>query len=551
MSWARDMLELSRHLKHCFGRFVMSVFCGLFSKVLGLLTALLGAYVTVQAFAGRAEGMRGLLLLLFAGIVLQGFFSYMDMVELHYIAYRILEILREKIYFSLYRSAPSGTRKNRSGGLGSVIMEDIEVLENFYAHTVGFLIYTLLYLLMVLIPLIRIRPEIAGIVLAASIAIVWVPWALRKWGERIGRSIREKSADLHADLIDSVQGLREILLFHQEERVMEKIGEATKKLNFLEKEDGHRKGMQMGLLNLLMSLALIAVILICHFSVAAGELNPLLAPLMIILAANVFEPISGVAGAMMNFPKIRASAARVRHLLQLPPNVLYPERDEEKELEPSVEFRKVRFSYEREGELLKEVSFRCGKGEKLALTGASGEGKSTIAQLLMRFYDAGEGEIFIGNEPLKKLTHEHICRMISYLPQDIYLFNQSILENIRIVRPSASDEEVIEAAKAAVADDFIRRLPQGYQTKVGERGTKLSGGEKQRISIARAILRQAPILIFDEAVSSLDSENELRLMEVLSGMKEKTMLIIAHRESTLRLADRRVELKEGRIVGNR
>ena len=214
----------------------------------------------------------------------------------------------------------------------------------------------------------------------------------------------------------------------------------------------------------------------------------------------------------------------------------------------SVEFRNVGFHYNADRRILEQVSFKLEDGEKLAIVGPSGAGKSTIARLLFRFYDIDQGEILISGQNIARVTQQSLREAIGIVPQDTVLFNDSILYNIQYARPEASFEDVREAARLADIDNFIENLPQGYDTIVGERGLKLSGGEKQRVAIARVLLKNPAILVFDEATSSLDSQSEKNILGALERISHnKTTLVIAHRLSTVIDADRIIVLEQGRV----
>ena len=246
------------------------------------------------------------------------------------------------------------------------------------------------------------------------------------------------------------------------------------------------------------------------------------------------------------------AAKRILNILEETPSVTdtvpyIPQS--ELHLAGSVEFKDVRFSYEKDREVLHGISFFVQAGESVAITGESGAGKSTIAALLMRFYDPDSGAVYIGGKNIKALNQKSVRDMIAYVPQDVYLFNKSIKENIALACPCASDEEIKAAAQIAMADGFIEKLEYGYDTNAGERGVQLSGGEKQRIAIARAVLKKSPILLMDEASSNLDSESEALFRQALSNIRRgKTILTIAHRPSTIKEADRVIRIDNGRMV---
>ncbi len=214
-----------------------------------------------------------------------------------------------------------------------------------------------------------------------------------------------------------------------------------------------------------------------------------------------------------------------------------------------IAFRDVHFSYDGKEEIIKDISFAIPERKFVALVGASGSGKTTVARLLARFWDISSGEISIGGVPITNMTQEHLLSKISMVFQDVYLFKDTIAENIRLGRPDATQEEIIAAAKSAACHDFIAALPDGYNTMVGEGGSTLSGGEKQRISIARAILSDAPIVFLDEATASLDPENEVLIQRAIDALvQNKTVLVIAHRLQSVMNADEIIVLDDGRII---
>ena len=264
---------------------------------------------------------------------------------------------------------------------------------------------------------------------------------------------------------------------------------------------------------------------------------------------QLFLPLNFLGIIYRSLKYALADMDMVIKLLQRPVEIT--DRDNAGELvveRASVEFRNVGFHYNEDRRILEDVSFSLADGEKLAIVGPSGAGKSTIARLLFRFYDVSEGQILISGQDIAGVTQQSLRQTIGIVPQDTVLFNDTIRYNIQYARPQASFEEVREVARLADIDDFIDALPQGYDTVVGERGLKLSGGEKQRVAIARVLLKDPAILVFDEATSSLDSQSEKNILGALARIsRNKTTLVIAHRLSTVIDADRIIVLEQGRI----
>jgi ATP-binding cassette subfamily C protein CydCD len=310
--------------------------------------------------------------------------------------------------------------------------------------------------------------------------------------------------------------------------------------------------MEQAAIDMLLALAVLATVATGLFLVKDGQLDFTLYPLCIVLAGAALAPITEVTNTARKLGELRAGADRVVTIFHQKPQVTEHAgtATSPSVAEPSVGFDRVTFGYGTgRGPVLTQATFTVKAGETVALVGRSGAGKSTCANLLLRFWDVDDGAVKIGGRDLRDLTIDSVRKLVAVVPQDIYLFNGSIADNIRLGKPEASQADIERAARLAQAHDFIAPLPQGYDTVVGERGARLSGGQRQRIAIARALLREAPILILDEAVSNLDTENERALQKALDGIRrDRTILIIAHRPSTIRTADRILVLEGGRIV---
>jgi ABC-type multidrug transport system fused ATPase/permease subunit len=282
-----------------------------------------------------------------------------------------------------------------------------------------------------------------------------------------------------------------------------------------------------------------------------GEIDPLNLPIIILFTSAGFASMANIVEISKQFSLTFAGAKRLYELMDLTPSVQEPDKPVHPvSLEPSLLVENVSFRYNpQESLVLQDISFRVSAGKTVAIVGMTGAGKTTISHLIMRFWDPVSGRIMIGGHEISSLQLSLLRDTIAIVTQDIFLLNTSIMENIRLGRADATDEEVIEAAQVARIHSFVSALPKGYQTLVGERGVRLSGGERQRIAIARAVLKNAPILILDEATSALDTCTELEIREALKDLSSgRTVLIIAHRLSTIKHADQILVLREGTIV---
>ena len=487
----KPLIKMSKYISFYKKEFIISIIYGIFNSVFALLTVLTGAYIASAALFKMSTGK---ILYLFIPLIIfiigKGLFAFLEMYECHLVSYGVIEKIRNLLYDSISKTAPQSTGKKRSGSITSVFVEDVEATEVFYAHTAGSYIIAFVCTVLYLTALSFLSFKISAAVFAACILVAAVPYFFNPITKKIGEEIRDGLAEVNAEAVDTVQGLREILIFGKEKKYIEKVTADTLRLNKKEIRDGRFKGLHSLIINLITSAVLISTILLAHSEVIAGSLKPEMVSVVIIFSLFAFVPIMSVsvtAGAM-NISN--GAAKRILDILEEEPAVKdrVPYIPQNKSsVKGNIEFKDVKFSYEKGTEVLHGVNFTVKAGESIALTGESGAGKSTIANLLMRFYEPDSGAIYIDGKNIKDIHQNSLRDIIAYVPQDVYLFNKTIKENISLACPDASDEEIKQAAKVAMADGFIKRLEQGYDTNVGERGVQLSGGEKQRIAIARAV----------------------------------------------------------------
>lgn len=549
----KPLFKMVVYIKEYKAKFIVSIIYGILSSVFSLLTVLTGAYITSAALL-HADVKT--LLYLFIPLALficgKGLFSFLEMYQCHLVAYKIIEKIRNLLYDAISAAAPQSVLKTRSGKISAALVDDAESTEVFFAHTAGAYIVALVCTVLYLTALAFLSLRIAAIVCTACILVAAVPYFFNPITKKVGDEIREGLAAVNAEAVDTVQGLREILIFGKEKKYIEKVARDTLRLNKKEIKDGRFKGLQGLIINLITSAVLIASILFTHKEVIAGILKPEMISVVLVFSLFAFIPAMGVSVTAGTMNISNGAAKRILDILEEKPTIedtvpYIPLHD--LHLSGSVDFKNVHFSYEKGREVLHGIDFSIQAGENVAITGESGAGKSTIAALLLRFYDPDSGVVSIGGKNIKELHQNSVRDLIAYVPQDVYLFNKTIKENIALACPDASDEDIKTAAKIAMADSFIERLEKGYDTNAGERGVQLSGGEKQRIAIARAVLKKSPILLMDEASSNLDSESESLFRQALNNARRgKTLITIAHRPSTIEEADRVIRVENGRIV---
>jgi ABC-type transport system involved in Fe-S cluster assembly fused permease/ATPase subunit len=390
----------------------------------------------------------------------------------------------------------------------------------------------------------------ALITLSAVLAYVWFSVAATEWRTKFVREANIADSASNNRAVDSLLNFETVKYFTNEEFEVQRYDYE------LEKWESARRKNRLSLFSLnggqalIIAVAMTAMMWLATSRVAAGTMT--LGDFVLINAfmIQLFLPLNFLGFV---YREIKGSMANIEKMLQLLEiTTSVDDRLEAKTLQPAawdIEFTDVSFSYRPDRKILNNVSFTIGAGQKVAVVGASGAGKSTLVKLLFRFYDLDEGNITIGGTDISHVTKNSLRQAIGIVPQDTVLFNDSVFENVRYGCPEASDPEVSNAICLAHLDHFISQLPEGHQTRVGERGLKLSGGEKQRVAIARTILKRSPVLVFDEATSSLDSKSEQAILTALREVAEgHTSLVIAHRLSTIIDADKIVVLDHGRIV---
>jgi ATP-binding cassette subfamily B protein len=430
--------------------------------------------------------------------------------------------------------------------LTSTIMRDSTDLEHTFSHAVPQLVASILTITLVLTGLFVYQWRLA-------LALFWVvPVAAavillsKAWQRRNHRAIYLKMRIVSDRIQEGLDTIQEIKACRMEDQYLgaldETLDDYERQLIRLELTGGVLLGGAQSILK----LGMVSVILVGAHLLTMGVVDLFTYLVFLLVGSRIFEPLSEVFNNLAVLFYLDARIDRMREMQAMPiqegNTTFVPEHYD-------IEFQNVSFSYEADKQVLEEVSFVAKQGEITALVGPSGGGKTTSAMLAARFWDAQQGRILLGGRDVREIDPETLLQSYSVVFQNVVLFNASIMDNIRIGRRDASDDEILRAAQLARCDDFVREMPDGYETIIGENGETLSGGERQRISIARALLKDAPIVLLDEATASLDVENETKIQAGLSELiRGKTVLIIAHRMRTVAHADKVVVLTDGRIA---
>lgn len=481
--------------------------------------------------------------------LLRGILHYLEQYCNHYIAFRLLAIIRHKVFEALQKLCPAKLESRDKGNLISIITTDIELLEVFYAHTISpICIAFLTSLFMVLF--IGYYHYLAGsLALIAYIIVgVIIPVINGKPGSAEGMTFRNNFGELNSFVLDSLRGLDETIQYNQGEERKQEIIERSKQLAKQQEYLSYREGAQRSITNTVILLASFGMLFLTLFLYLNHELGFEGIITCTLSMMGSFGPVVALSSLSNNLNQTLASGERVLSLLEEKPLVEEVEGDKEtNDSFKGATLNHVTFSYDDET-ILDDYSLKLEPGKITGIHGVSGSGKSTILKLLMRFWDVHQGSITVDEEEIKQIPTKHLRNMESYVTQETHLFHDSIANNIAIAKKDATREEIMEAAKKASIHDFIMALPKGYDTEVGELGDTLSGGEKQRIGIARAFLHDAPMILMDEPTSNLDSLNKgIILKSLKESSKQKTIVLVSHRVSTMNIADTVYEMKDGRI----
>ncbi len=532
---------------------VLNLTAALLNQGSGIALAVASALLVARVATGARAGELPPYLAALAGLtVAKAAFTWLDMWLAHNVAYGMLAWLRSSAYNALEPLAPAYTLKRRSGDVVSMATADVETIELFFAHTLVPLMVMLLAPTALLMGLAAVAWPLAVVLLPFLVLVASLPLLGRRRVDPVAAEVRREQGWVNAHLVDSIQGLRELIAFGRGDARAAEVTQGSERLGAAQQRYARFVGAVGGATETFVALGSFAVLLTGASLVAAGAVNRYQLPLILVMAFAAFLPVMNVAVVARNLNQVAAAARRYFEVIDEPVLVLERTSTSPGTVPPAIAFDAVTFAYHPdESPVLRDLSFHVQPGETVALVGPSGAGKSTCVSLLLRFWDPNAGAIRLGGVELHDFPLDDLRRRIAIVQQDNYLFNTSIQENVRIGKPDATDKEIEAAARAANIHEFIVGLPDGYDTMVGERGAKLSGGQRQRLALARAFLKNAPLLVLDEATSNLDSENERLIKAAVARlMTGRTTLVIAHRLSTIISADRVVMLDRGQVVAS-
>ena len=535
----------------CRGKMAASVVLAILS-VAGGFVPYLGVYQIIRLFLERQADWDGILF--WCGVCLAGYAvkvaGYaLSTMPAHVSAYTILESLRLQAADRLM-GAPLGEVESRPiGAMKSTIVDRIEDIEPPLAHMIPELSSNILLPLVVVVAMFSIDWRM-GLALLATIPFALIPMAfgMRSYNKNYA-AYMEANAHVNSIIVEYVEGIQVVKAFSQGERSYQKFAQAVSSFKAFTMDWYRCTWASMNLCLSILPTTLLGTLPMGVYLYQAGVLDPAQVTLCLMMALGIVAPLMSATAFINSMKSMQFAVKDTRELLDLP-QLSQAEQDAPLN-DCDIQLKDVSFSYGGSDgkEVLHHLDLTIPQGKFTALVGPSGGGKSTIARLAARFWDVTGGSITLGGRDIRELPLKQLSREISYVTQDNFLFDCSLKENIRLRKPGASDEEVFAAARAAQCEEFIGRLEHGWDTAAGDAGKQLSGGERQRIAIARAILKDAPIVILDEATAFTDPENEDKIQRSIMALsKGKTLLVIAHRLSTIQNADQIVVLEKGQIV---
>lgn len=489
----------------------------------------------------------------FFGIA-RGVARYLERTVSHDVTFRLLARLRVWFYAALEPLAPARLWAFRSGDLLGRVVADVETLENFYLRVLAPLAVALLSSILVLLLLGSMDPRLAlallGFLILAGIAL---PLLARALARSTGRGMVQARAELNAVLVEGTQGLADLLALGAGEEHLARTQRLGRRLGELQGRMARVTGLERALSGLLVNAATVAVVAVAIPLVTAGRLDGVNLAVVALAVIAGFEALLPLPAAFQAMGANAEAARRLFEIVDAEPEVTDPPRPAAPPVEAGLRVEDLHFAYDPAApgapEVLAGISFSVPQGGLVAVVGPSGAGKSTLVGLLLRFWEYRRGKIWIGERELRELAQEDVHRLVAVVAQEAHLFNATVRENLLLARPGASEAEMVEAARQARIHDEVAALPEGYDTWIGEQGLRLSAGQRQRLAIARAILKDAPLLLLDEPTANLDALAEQEVLASIRALAAgRTTLLVTHRLAGLEAAREILVLDGGRVV---
>ena len=540
-----DLIGLVAPLKlQMIGAILLGVVGFLLSFGLGIL----GGYALINVLPIPVDGLENIpfgghnfywyIKALIVCAVLRGVLHYLEQFLNHYIAFSILAQIRHRVFKAMRRLAPAKLEGENQGKLISIIMGDIELLEVFYAHTISPILIALLTFILLFVFLANINIYIALLAAVSHLVVgLVIPVIASEKSKTVGVKLRRELGLLNGKFLDQLRGIREVIQYDKGQLAVDELADTTEKI--LKNQEDLRMqvaGLQSNTDTVIIVFSVLQA-LMCIYLVSKGIIRPTEAFIGVLTQISTFAPFIALANLGVTLTQTFACGDRVLNLLEESP-IVEKNVDGEKVEMSSMSLKDVYFKYD-DMDILKGVNLELRPGETIGVMGKSGSGKSTILKLMMRFWDPQKGSISINGIDIKKINTDSLYDNIDYMTQSTILFAGDIRDNMKVAKQDATDEEIYEALKKASIYEHISKLEKGLDTRVSDLGDNFSGGERQRLGLARCFLTDSKLLLLDEPTSNLDSHNEAVILKSLKeGMNSKTLVLVSHRESTLGICDR-------------
>ena len=537
------MIRLIGLVKPLTGYMILAVAMGLIGHLCASFITVFGGYAILHVLHPEwSWNLTALFVAVLMFALLRGFLRYAEQACNHFIAFKLLALIRDKVFGALRRLCPAKLDGKDKGNLISIITSDIELLEVFYAHTISPICIAVLFSFVMISFIGSYHAALGGGALIAYVTVgALIPFVTSRLSGDDGVRFRTKSGQLSGFVLDSLRGLSETIQYGQGKRRMEEIDRRTEQLS---KDEEHMKrivGRNTAVTNTVILMFDLAMLFL------SAKLVGFEGCLIVTFALmSSFGPVVALASLGATLQNTFAAGGRVLDILDECPVVEEITGKEEVDFH-GAEVKNVTFAYGEET-ILEDVSVTIPENKIIGINGRSGSGKSTLLKLLMRFWQVRQGAVKVSGRNVEEINTSNLRDMESFVTQETHLFHDSIRNNLRIAKLNASDEEIITACRKASVHDFIMSLPEGYDTEVGELGDTLSGGERQRLGLARAFLHDAPFLLLDEPTSNLDSLNEAVILKSLhEACADKSVVLVSHRKSTMGIADTVYSVERGRM----
>lgn len=542
------MTRLITLVKPLSGYMLLAIIMGLIGHLCAGFITILGAVAVTKTLGfNSAMSFGTITACLLAFALARGLLRYAEQSCNHFIAFKLLALIRDKVFTALRRLCPAKLEGRDKGDLISVITSDIELLEVFYAHTISPIAIAALYSICIFIFLWHYSPVFALIALLAHLSVgVVVPLMISKMSRDDGQKFRDKTGNISAFILDSLRGLSEIIQYNAGAKRLEKMTELIQDISKDEERMKTVSSINTAITNTLILIFDLIMLFTAVFLYTKGYVDFKGVLIGVVTLISSFGPAVALANLGSTLQNTFAAGNRVLDILDEEPVTKDITGKTHVDFEGSAA-QDVTFAYGDET-ILSHFTIKVPKDKIIGIVGKSGSGKSTLLKLFMRFWSVDKGEVSISGKSVEEINTKNLRYIESFVTQETHLFKDTIKNNIKIAKLDASDSEIIDACKKASLHSFIVSLPQGYDTQVGELGDTLSGGEKQRIGLARAFLHDAPFMLLDEPTSNLDSLNEAVILKSLkTESQNKTVLLVSHRQSTMGIADKVYCVENGRM----